>query len=379
VPNRVRGPGTALLAVLTAVALLVAGSAVLLGLVALAGLGGTLAASCAGDGGTGGGAAQVGARRWTAEQTANAQTIVQVAVRRGLPRRAAVIAVSTAIVESGLRNVGHGDRDSLGLFQQRPSQGWGVPAELLNPALAAGKFYDALLAIPRWALRPPGSAAQAVQRSAFPGRYAPIEPDAAGLVARYWVGPDVPAAAGPGIDSAAAARATVACPDQGGARLPSRGGPAVDPARLPPGFPLPADPVRRTVVLAALAQVGKPYVWGAKGPDAFDCSGLTQAVWASAGVPISAGTVNQVRDGAPVTDPAAVAPGDLLFVAGSLGTAAVPRHVGIFIGADRVVDARSADRGVMISSFRDWRAEVVAIRRLGPAPRLVSQASPGAS
>jgi cell wall-associated NlpC family hydrolase len=346
------------------------GSAALLAVLLIAGVGGALGGGCAGDGGTGGGAQQVGSRTWSAEQTANAQTITQVAVQRGLPRRAAVVAVSTAIVESTLRNVAYGDRDSLGLFQQRPSQSWGLPRDILNPALAAGKFYDALVRIPRWPLLPPGSAAQAVQRSAFPGRYAPTEQAAADLVARYWVGPDDPGPPGAGTqaDRDLAALATLACPDQGGAELPSGPGAAVDPARIPPGFTLPTDPVRRAVVSTALAQVGKPYVWGAKGPAAFDCSGLTQAVWAAAGVPISAGTINQIRDGSPVARLADIVPGDLLFIPGALGTATVPRHLGIFVGNGLVVDARSTKRGVILSSLADWRDDVVAIRHIaGPA------------
>jgi hypothetical protein len=360
--------GAVLLVVVGGCALLALGSAALVGLVLLASVGGALAGGCAGDGGTGGGAQQIGTRSWSAEQTANAQTITEVAVRRGLPRRAAVIAVSAAIVESRLRNVAYGDRDSLGLFQQRPSQDWGLPRDILNPALAAGRFYDALVALPRWAGLPPGTAAQAVQRSAFPLRYAPQEAAAADLVARFWVGPDDPGGTGPGgtaADRERAALATLACPDQGGAELPSGPGPPLDPARVPPGYTLPIDPVQRAVTSAALAQLGKPYVWGAKGPGAFDCSGLTQAVWATAGVPISAGTINQIRDGDPVPDLAQLAPGDLLFIPGSYGTAAVPRHVGLYIGGGLVVDARNARRGVMLSSLDDWRDRIVAVRHIG--------------
>ena len=132
-------------------------------------LGGALAGGCAGDGGTGGGAQQIGPRSWSAEQTANAQTITQVAVGRGLPRRAAVIAVSTAIVESQLRNVALRRPRLAGAVPATALAGLGTPPrDMLNPVLAAGKFYDALVAVPRWALRPPGAAAQAVQRSAFP-------------------------------------------------------------------------------------------------------------------------------------------------------------------------------------------------------------------
>src|SRR5690349_9521657 len=84
---------------------------------------------------------------FTPEQTANAATISAVAVRRDLPPRAATIAVATAIQESKLRNITFGDRDSLGLFQQRPSQGWGTEAQVTDPVYASGKFYDALVKV----------------------------------------------------------------------------------------------------------------------------------------------------------------------------------------------------------------------------------------
>jgi hypothetical protein len=163
------------------VAWLAVSVATLTGLGLVAAFGGAVAGECAGAGGAGGGAQQIGDRSWSAEQTENAQTIVAAAVGRQLPRRAAVIAVSTAIVESELRNVTYGDRDSLGLFQQRPSQGWGSPATVLNPALAANAFYDHLIAIPGWATMPPGTAAQAVQRSGFPELYQQWEPMARAL------------------------------------------------------------------------------------------------------------------------------------------------------------------------------------------------------
>ena len=79
------------------------------------------------------------------EQTANAATITAIALKRGLPARAATIANATAIQESKLRNIRFGDRDSLGLFQQRPSQGWGTAEQILDPVYATNKFYDCLL------------------------------------------------------------------------------------------------------------------------------------------------------------------------------------------------------------------------------------------
>src|SRR5690242_8901728 len=83
----------------------------------------------------------------TTEQMANAATITAVAVRRRLPARAATIAVATAMQESKLVNLDYGDRDSLGLFQQRPSQGWGTPEQVRDPVHATNAFYDALVKV----------------------------------------------------------------------------------------------------------------------------------------------------------------------------------------------------------------------------------------
>jgi hypothetical protein len=112
------------------------------------------------------------------DQAESAAIIAGVAVRRGLPARAATIALATAYQESGLRNLSHGDRDSLGLFQQRPSQGWGTAAQVRDPHYAAGKFYDALVKIPNYQRLAVTVAADRVQRSAFPNAYADHEADA---------------------------------------------------------------------------------------------------------------------------------------------------------------------------------------------------------
>jgi uncharacterized SAM-binding protein YcdF (DUF218 family) len=105
------------------------------------------------------------------EQSYNAAIIAGVAVQRGLPARAVTIAFATALQESGLRNLDHGDRDSVGLFQQRPSQGWGSVAQIMVPQYSAGKFYDALLRIANWQTRDITEVAQAVQRSGVPEGY----------------------------------------------------------------------------------------------------------------------------------------------------------------------------------------------------------------
>jgi hypothetical protein len=98
----------------------------------------------------------------------------------------AVIAVATAIQESSLNNLDQGDRDSLGLFQQRPSQGWGTPSQLTDPVYATNAFIDTLIKIHSWQTMPLSRAAQAVERSALPGAYAQWEQAAGALVTRAW-------------------------------------------------------------------------------------------------------------------------------------------------------------------------------------------------
>ncbi|MEN3357243.1 MAG: hypothetical protein V7637_1225 [Mycobacteriales bacterium] len=121
------------------------------------------------------------------EQAANAATITAAAVRRKLPTQAAVIALATALQESKLVNVEYGDRDSVGLFQQRPSQGWGTANQILDPRYAAGKFYDHLVKVKGWQTRPVTEAAQAVQHSGHPMAYAQWE-DQATVLARAFAG-----------------------------------------------------------------------------------------------------------------------------------------------------------------------------------------------
>ena len=113
-----------------------------------------------------------------AVQLQHASTINAVGLERGLPERARIIALATAWQESTMRNLDYGDRDSVGLFQQRTSQGWGSVAEIMDPVYASGKFYDALEQVPDWQDLPLTEAAQAVQYSGFPDAYAKWEDDA---------------------------------------------------------------------------------------------------------------------------------------------------------------------------------------------------------
>jgi hypothetical protein len=149
--------------------------------------------------------ATVGGHRVTlsTEQAENAALIVALSVQRGMPARAASIALATAYQESKLYNLETGDRDSLGLFQQRPSQGWGTRAQVMNPYHAINAFYDALARVSGYETMRITVAAQRVQRSGYPEAYAVHAADARALASALTgnsphefscvVGGDVPA------------------------------------------------------------------------------------------------------------------------------------------------------------------------------------------
>lgn len=105
------------------------------------------------------------------EQSKWASVIVAESIRRGLPARAATIALATAMQESSLRNIDYGDRDSVGLFQQRPSQDWGTVEQIMDPWYSSGKFYEALVKVKGWQTGDINDVAQKVQRSGVPEGY----------------------------------------------------------------------------------------------------------------------------------------------------------------------------------------------------------------
>lgn len=115
------------------------------------------------------------------EQSENASLITAIAVSRGMPARAASIALATAYQESKIKNITYGDRDSQGLFQQRPSQGWGTVEQITDPVYATNAFYDALEKIDGYESMRITEAAQAVQRSGFPEAYEDHAEDARAL------------------------------------------------------------------------------------------------------------------------------------------------------------------------------------------------------
>ncbi len=256
-----------------------------------------------------------GGHALTAVQAGNARIIYEVSVRMRLPPRAAVIAIAAAMQESSLINLttpaGGG---SLGLFQQRPSQGWGTPAQLTRPVYASRAFYQHLIRVPRWQHLPVDAAAQDVQRSATPRAYGRWQALALALVTTF--------------DGAGAACGGTAATGLGAA-----------------------------ILAYARTQLGLPYQFGggsAAGPTAgfnsagtgqpgFDCSGLAmyavyQATRGKVTLPHNAAL--QFRDPhVQLIAYSQLQPGDLVFFPGADGTAADPGHVGIYAGHGTMIDA----------------------------------------
>jgi hypothetical protein len=117
----------------------------------------------------------------TPTQAQNAAIIAAGAVRKGMPDHAVTIALAASLQETQLRNLPYGDLDSVGLFQQRPSQGWGTSAQIMDPNYAASAFYDHLAHLPGWQTMAITAAAQFVQKSATPDAYANWETEARSL------------------------------------------------------------------------------------------------------------------------------------------------------------------------------------------------------
>ncbi|BCJ58495.1 hypothetical protein [Micromonospora endophytica] len=125
-----------------------------------------------------------------AEQTANVKAIIAATKKAGMDERAAVVSIATALQESKLENLGHlGDRndhDSQGLFQQRPSSGWGTVEQITDPEYSTTAFLKGLKQVDGWQDMPLTQAAQTVQVSAYPDHYAQWEQQAADLVTQHW-------------------------------------------------------------------------------------------------------------------------------------------------------------------------------------------------
>ncbi|MFD6912358.1 C40 family peptidase [Streptomyces virginiae] len=298
------------------------------------------------------------------EQIPHAKTIVATGIALKIPERGQVVALATAIQESRLRNLTYGDRDSLGLFQQRPSMGWGTPEQIRDPVYASTKFYKGLLEVKGWQQMTVTQAAQAVQGSGYPDAYAQWEPLSRAL--QQAIGKTLPNGGQdqPGQDAGTP-------PGGGGGCKPGEDGAdwgAIPEGTVPAGYKIPADatPKARTAIDWAMHQLGTLYQWGGtctapRGPDPMgrcDCSSLMQQAYAKAGVQLTRTTYTQVKEGDAVSANALI-PGDLLF---TRGTAAVPEHVGMYIGAGLVINAPRTTKPVRIEKVGDW--QILAVRRI---------------
>jgi cell wall-associated NlpC family hydrolase len=122
---------------------------------------------------------------------------------------------------------------------------------------------------------------------------------------------------------------------------------------LPWNYVIPANAttVETVAITYALAQLGKPYLWGGSGPDAFDCSGLTMMAWAQAGVTLLHYTGDQINEGTAVNSYAGISPGDLVLVPGSDGTISNPGHVGMYLGDGLVESAVDVQFGIIVQPY----------------------------
>lgn len=286
-----------------------------------------------------------------AAQAANAETIVAAAQALGAGSQGAQIALMVAYTESTMNDLGPepGNHGSLGLFQQRASQGWGTAAQEQDPTDATGMFIEHLLAVPGWQSIPPWVAAQDVQRSAFSG--------GSNYEANWTL-------AGTFLTAITGLSNAQSCGGENGA-VPA--GPASQ-YGLPTGYTIPSDatPAETLALTYAISKLGDAYVWGAAGPNAFDCSGLTMMAWAQAGVTLDHYTGDQINEGTPVAGYAAISPGDLVLIPGSDGTLANPGHVGIYIGYGLVLSAVDPQQGVIVQAWANFVAGGLSgIRHLG--------------
>jgi peptidoglycan DL-endopeptidase CwlO len=280
----------------------------------------------------GGGRAGTRAADLDEQQRRNAATIIGVAREMGAPPRAWLVALATAMQESTLNNINYGDRDSLGLFQQRPSQGWGTPAQVTDPVYATTIFIDRLLQVPGWESLPVTVAAQTVQRSAFPDAYAKWEGLAAELVEQL---------------------ANVA---------------PINECREPVSL---AEGVAGAAIDFALGELGKPYVWGATGPATYDCSGLIMRAFQSAGVNLPRVSRQQFYSGGHVPVAQAQA-GDLLFYATDRDDPATIHHVVLYLGDGQMVEAPYSGEQVRVRAVPWDYAELVPLAtRPGTRPNAV--------
>ncbi|MEU4448137.1 C40 family peptidase [Actinosynnema sp. NPDC050801] len=260
--------------------------------------------------------------RRDAEQLADDQlttvaNIISIGREKGLPPLAWQIAIQAGMTESGLRSLDYGDRDSLGIFQMRPSMGWGTPQQVTDPRYAVNKFYEVLLKLPDWQEQRPGDSAQDVERSAFPDRYHKWEAMAAFLISKEGDVSD-PAGCGEGA-----------------------------------GEYLLASNAAGTAIEFTKQQLGEPYLWGGNGPDAWDCSGILVKAFGAAGVKIPRVANDQYMAGGAYLPVREAKAGDLIFWATNPANPVTVHHVAMYLGNDEYIHAPQTGDVVKISKV-NW-------------------------
>ncbi|MEU3356110.1 NlpC/P60 family protein [Streptomyces sp. NPDC037389] len=255
-----------------------------------------------------------GSTQLDTEQIKMAQVIIGVGKQLQVPTRGLVVAITAALQESGLRNLPYGDLDSLGLFQMRPSQGWGTREQILTPEYSARKFFSVLYSdVPNWQSMSINNAAQAVERSGFPDAYAKHEQHAVQIVSSIGGGTDGQ------VDVTGCTAVTTA-----------------------------ATGATATALQVMMQQVGKPYVWGATGPDSFDCSGLIVYGWRQAGYQLTVRTSQEMYTIATPVPSGQEQPGDLIFTEMQ---ADGPAHVLIVVTPGTAVEAPNSRIPVRIRQY----------------------------
>ncbi len=255
------------------------------------------------------------------EQRGIVGTIVAIGKQRQMSPRAWQIAVQAGKTESHLKNLNQGDRDSLGVFQMRPSQSWGSKEQVTNVDYAVNKFYDVLSSVPNWESMRPGEAAQAVERSGFPQRYHTNEAFAASVLQEL---------------GGVSGQDLTGCSPQGGN--------------------LGENKYSAKAIEYAQTKFGRPYVWGAKGPESFDCSGLILAAYKHAGLAVPGYSGDQYNAGKHV--PVAEAqPGDLIFWADDQGNPEAIHHVALYVGNGEVIQA--PQDGDVVKKSKIWQDQLV--------------------
>lgn len=275
------------------------------------------------------------------EQQRNAGIIAGVGKSLGLSHRLIAIGIATAYQESRLRNVNYGDRDSLGLFQQRPSQGWGTPAQVLDPVYAANQFFKRLREVPGVETMPMIDAAMKVQRPNRTAYLSTWDWDAMALaLTKRLLGtlpqvglPVGPTPGFPGTGSDTGNPELTQVIDQGPGGCTGIGGNVT------------------AAIEAAKSQVGKPYRWGGSTETGgFDCSGLMWWAYGQAGVELPRVSRDQFSAGTKVTR-SDLLPGDLVYWSRD-GTTAGVYHVAMWLGDNQIIEAPRTGRNVGVYPMR---------------------------